>query len=625
MDYTNTGKQILAAVGGAENVNQLVHCMTRLRFNLKDPSLPNVEELKNIKGVVGTVNKGGQFQVIIGGEVSSVYQAIMNLNVIKQNESNKDDNPQKEEKKGLDAVFDTISGIFAPVLAPLIAVGLVKSILAILVITGAMTNQSTTYTILNAVGDSLFYFFPVLLGYTASVKFKCNPFMGAVMGAIMIHPNMIALMKSGEAISLFGLPVRPVTYASSVLPIILTVWAMSYIEKFADKVSPKVIKSFLKPLIIVAITTPLMLVVLGPIGGIIGDGLAALMKGIEGIAPWLIPTIIGALSPLLVMTGMHYSLLPININNRVTLGYDTFLSPGMMVSNIAQGAAGFAVALRTKDKELKQMSFSSAITAVLGITEPVLYGCNLKLKKPLYAVIAGGGMGGLYIGLTSVKSYAASGSPGLLALPGYIHQVDTANIIHACIGAVIAFVSTFIITLILGFDDGTKKAKVKEVEKQPLKEAVQKESEIITTPITGVVKKLSEVNDPTFAQGLMGQGVAIEPTVGRVVSPVDGMVATIFNTKHAIALVSDSGAEVLIHVGMDTVELGGKHFKAHIETGQRVKKGELLVEFDIEAIKAAGYELTTPVIITNSQNYTTINVLEEHESTETKDLIELAI
>lgn len=616
MNHREVAQNVLTAVGGKDNVLELVHCMTRLRFTLKDDTIPNIDEVKKIKGVVGVVNNGGQFQVVIGGEVTGVYKEVMDLAKLNANSPSKDKG--KNEKKGISVVFDTISGIFAPALTPLIAVGLIKSILALLLISGALEKTSQTYSILSAVGDSLFYFFPIILGFSAATKFKANPYLGATLGAVLVHPTMVGLMTSGEAIKFFGMPVRSVSYASSVVPIILSVWAMSYIEKFADKVSPTVVKTFTKPLITLAGTVPIMLVILGPLGGIIGDGLATIMKTLDSTAPFLIPTVIGALSPLLVMTGMHYSLLPITMNNRATLGFDTLLGPGMAVSNVAQGAAGFAVALKTKNKELRQTAISSAITGVLGVTEPVLYGVNLKLKKPLFAVMAGGGLGGLYAGIMGCKSYA-SGTPGLLSLPGFLNEEYPMNFVHMVIGVAIAAAVAFVLTLILGFEDEVEEETTSEVAE------ISTNNEIVVSPIEGEVKELSSIEDPTFASGMMGEGIAIEPTVGKVLSPVDGTIEVLFDTKHAIALKSNSGAEILIHVGMDTVELKGQHFTAHAKQGQAVKKGDLIVEFDIESIKKAGYSVTTPVIITNTPNYTNVLPLKQGNIKTQEPLIELEV
>ena len=616
MDYAKVGSQILECVGGQDNVSNLVHCMTRLRFNLKDDSQVNEEKLKKIKGVVGTVNKGGQYQVIIGNEVANVYKAIMAQGTFKADHSK----GSGDKKGGVAVVFDTIAGIFTPMLPALMGAGMIKAILAILSLSGVLLETSQTYTILSALSDSVFYFMPMFLAYTAANKFRCNPFLAMTMAAFLLHPDLSALFNSGESIKFLGLPVTVATYSSSVIPIILTVWAMSYIERFAEKVSPTLIKTFLKPILVVLITAPLALIVIGPLGTIVGDGLAAAIGFVDSKASWLVPTIMGAFSPLIVMTGMHYSLIPMAMNNLTLNGFETILGPGMMASNVAQGAAGLAVALKTKNRDFRQVALSGGITGVLGITEPILYGCNMRLKKPLYAVLIGGGVGGFYAGITGIKSYAFI-SPGLFSLAGYITPNGSANFMNAVISMVLAIVVTFVMTLILGFEDVPVETEDEEVTVET--NSVELTNEMIGCPIEGEVKPLSAVEDPTFGEGMMGNGIAIEPTVGKVVAPVDGTVQMVFKTKHAVAIKSDRGAEILIHVGMDTVQLGGKHFTTHVTEGQKVKKGDLLVEFDMNEIKKAGYPLTTPVVITNTPNYKAVKEVKLGQAKLKQSVIEL--
>lgn len=603
MDYAKVASKVLEAVGGKDNVQSVIHCMTRLRFNLKDESKVDEEKVKKIKGVVGVVNKGGQFQVVIGNDVPNVYKEVVKLGDFKQAKAT----PQGESKRGVSAVLDTIAGIFTPIITALIGVGMIQAILAILTLTGLLSTDSQTYQILYILGQSGMYFLPVLLAYTAANKFGCNPFLAVAVAGTMLHPDLAALFSASESIHFLGLPVRAANYSSSVIPIILAVWAMSYIERFADKVTPKVVKTIVKPIIVLLITVPVTLIVLGPLGTIIGDYLAQGIMFLNERVSWLVPTLLGAFCPLFVMTGMHYSLLPISTAAFATVGFETVLCPSMLVSNIAQGAAGLAVAVKTKNKDFKQVALSGGITGVMGITEPILYGCNVRLKKPLYAVMAAGGIGGFYLGINSVGSYSMA-SPGLLALPGYIGGASMTNFIYACIGSAIAFGVAFVGTLILGFEDvPVEEENEDDVEEVVAEKTVTKTaavvSSVVYSPIEGKVLPLNKVEDPTFAEGMMGDGMAIEPTVGRVVAPLNGIVATIFNTKHAVAIIGENGEEILIHVGLDTVQLGGKHFTAHVTQGQKVKAGDLLIEFDMDAIKKAGYPVTTPVIITNTSSY----------------------
>ena len=599
MNYENLAKQILKNVGGQENVSNLTHCATRLRFNLKDLSKANTEAIKKTKGVMGVVDKGAQYQIIIGSDVASVYKELLKIGNF-QSSSSKNDG----DKKGLDKIFDIISGTFTPILPPLTAAGMLKAVLVLLTTFGLMSKESQTYYILSFMADAIFFLFPVALGYTAAVKFKCNPFMGMLMGGIMIHPNWTALVNAKEAVTLFGLPVKLVSYTSSVIPIILVVWVMSYVENFADKISPKPIKFFSKPLITILVMGPLALIALGPIGSILGEGLANVVTAINNVAPWSIPMIIGGASPLLVLVGMHYAFFPISFNDLALKGSENVLGPGMLVSNIAQGGAVLCVSLKAKNKDLKQLAGSAGLTALLGITEPAMYGVTMKLKKPLIAVCSGGALAGLYIGLMGVVRYS-SGSPGLASIAIFIGE-NPMNIVHALIGCAIAFISAFVLTWIIGFKDPVNEDE--EVEDEILEEVAVDKAPLmnkitISSPLNGEIVPLTEVKDETFASEMMGKGIAINPKEGKVVSPINGTVQMIFKTKHAIGLKSQDGAEILIHIGMDTVQLDGKHFTAHVKDGDKVKVGDTLVEFDMDAIKKEGYELVTPVIITNTIDY----------------------
>lgn len=598
MNYENLAKEILKNIGGQENVSNLTHCATRLRFNLKDLSKANTKTIKKINGVLGVVDKGAQYQIIIGSDVVDVYKELQKIGAF-QSSDFKDD----ENKKSLDKIFDIIAGTFTPILPPLTAAGMLKAILVLLTTFGLISKQSQTYYILSFMADAIFFLFPVALGYTASVKFKCNPFMGMLMGGIMIHPNWTALVNAKETVTLFGLPVKLVAYTSSVIPIILVIWVMSYIENFADKISPKAIKFFSKPLITILIMGPLALIVLGPIGSILGEALANVVTSINNIAPWSIPMIIGGISPLLVLIGMHYAFFPLAFNDLALKGSENILGPGMLVSNVAQGAAVLCVSLKTKNKDLRQLSGSAGLTALLGITEPAMYGVTMKLKKPLIAVCSAGALAGLYIGLMGVVRYS-SGAPGLASIAIFIGE-NPMNIIHALIGCAIAFVSSFVLTWIIGFEDfineeATEDEDLEEVvvDKVPLTNNI-----IIKSPLRGEILKLNDVKDEAFASEIMGKGIAINPEEGRVISPINGTVEMIFRTKHAIGLKSEYGTEILIHIGMDTVKLNGKHFTVHVKEKDKIKIGDILVEFDIESIKKEGYELITPVIITNTMDY----------------------
>ncbi len=621
MDYKNLAQTILKHIGGKENIVSFTHCATRLRFNLKDEGKVDKKSLEETQGVMGIVSKGGQFQVVIGSDVPNVYRE---LNMMGNFEGTDGDKNEHDDRSALSKVLDTIAGIFTPILPAITGAGILKAFMALLVAFGWIDKTTQTYTILAVFSDAAFYFLPFLIAYSAARKFNCNAVMAMSIAGILLHPDFVSMInnvkETGEALRFIGIPVTPATYSSSVIPIILAVWLMSYVEPLADKISPKPVKFFTKPLFTLVVTGAITITLRGPLGTIIGDGIAAGISFLNKYASWLVPLIIGAVTPYLVMTGTHYGLIPIGINNIATAGFDTIIGPGMLGSNIAQGGAAFAVALRTKNKIMRQEAYSSAITAVCGITEPALYGVNLKLKKPLIAVSIGGAVSGLYLGIMGVGRYT-SGSPGLLALPGYIGTEGFTNITHAVIGSAIALVVSFVAALILGFDDPKEsEASFDTVDNSAGHEGVK--GEVLYAPLKGRVIPIEEVGDPTFAEKILGDGAAIIPDTGLVVSPADATVDTVFDTNHAISLATEGGAELLIHVGIDTVKLNGKHFKSMVKNGDKVKAGQPLIEFDIEKIKAEGYDTTTSIVVTNHKEYAGIDI-DSSEAVEKKPFLTL--
>lgn len=610
MDYSALAKNILSDIGGRENVVSFTHCATRLRFNLKDNSKADKKRLEDTKGIMGVVEKGGQFQIVIGSDVPNVYRELNILGGFE--ESQPQGNAEKDGRNVFIRLLDTIAGIFTPIIPAITGAGILKAFMSLLTVFGWIDKTSQTYEILTVFSDAAFYFLPFLIAYSAARKLHCSAVMAMSLAGIYLHPSFIDLLgnvkETGESLKFIGIPVTPATYSSSVIPIILSVWLMSYIEPLADKISPKPVKFFTKPLITLVVTGAFAITVLGPLGTIIGDGIAAGIAFLNNYASWLVPLIIGAVSPLLVMSGTHYGLIPIGINNIATAGFDTIVGPGMLGSNIAQGAAAFAVALKTKNRIIRQEAYSSGITAVCGITEPALYGVNLKLKKPLIAAIIGGGAGGLYLGITGVGRYT-SGSPGLLALPGYIGTDGFSNITNAVIGSAVAFIVSFAATLIIGFKDPADEGTRDDAENA--KPSGTAKGEILLAPIKGRVIPIEKVGDPTFAEKILGDGAAIIPDTGLLISPADGVVDNIFDTGHALSIVTDSGAELLIHIGIDTVQLNGEHFKAMVKSGERVKAGQPLIEFELGKLKEKGYDTATSVVVTNYRDYGGIGILSE--------------
>lgn len=605
MDYNKTAADILKLVGGEKNVVSVTNCMTRLRFVLNDAGKADTEGLKNVKGVQGIVTKNGQFQVVIGTDVSHVCDEIKKLGHFGE------ETQAPKENKGIVAgFFGGLTAIFQPIIPALAGSGMIKALLALLVFVGWVDNGSQTYQIFNAFGDALFSFLPFMLAFSAAKYFGCNQYVSAALAGVLLHSSFTSLEAP---ILLFGfVPVTQVSYGGSVVPILLIVWAQSYIERFANKISPKSVKIFLAPLLTIIVTGCLGITILGPLGNLVGQGLAVGFNWLNDYAGWVIPFLMGAFCPFFVMTGMHYCFAPIQTIQYATLGYGTILGPGMLASNIAQGTASLVVGLKSKNKELKQLGISAGFTGLMGITEPALYGVTLKYKRPLYAAMIGGGVAGLYAGITGIHTYSST-TAGLLALPVYIGGSGFENVINAAITIVISMVVTAAATLVLGFEDPKED---QQEEQSPAEEKKAETSSMrieIASPVSGKEIPLSEVKDEVFSKNIVGKGAAVIPSEGKVYAPADGTVASVFDTKHAIGLVTEDGAEILIHVGIDTVELGGKYFTAHVKQDDKVKRGQLLLEFELDAIREAGYDTVTPVIISNTDSYLDVLVAEPGE------------
>lgn len=603
MDYKKLAYDLLPLVGGVQNISKLTHCATRLRFEFYDRSKVDAAAIEKTAGVISVVEKGGQFQVVVGNDVPITYRVLINEMGGTAAGGNSATTVPTEEKKPsiITRIVSVISTTFTPVIPALIGGGMIKAVLSILVLCG-LNDSSSTYQLLNFISDAAFYFMPVLLAYGAAIKFECNPVLAMTLACALLHPSWSAMLSAGEAVDFFHIPVRLVDYSYSVIPIILSIWIMSYVERLAEKYTPSIIKFFLKPLIILFISTPIALIVVGPFGSFLNTLIETAANSINATASWLLPMLMGAFQPFLVLTGTAWAMTPIATVQISSLGYEIVNGPGMLASNIAQGGATLAVACKSKNHQLRQLAFSSGFTAVMGITEPCLYGVILKLKRPLIASMIGGGIGGIYAGLSGLVRYAFV-SPGLAALPAFIGE-NPMNIVHAVITCVISFVAAFVATWIMGFEDPANEGEnMQEAPAAPATAHIPTGEQQAMAPLTGHAIKLDEVNDAVFSQKVLGDGMAIQPAEGKVYAPFDGIVSSLFDTKHAIGLTGDNGMEVLIHIGIDTVNLQGQYYEAHVQNGDRVKKGDLLISFDQQAIEKAGYETVTPVILTNSESY----------------------
>ncbi|WP_413514313.1 beta-glucoside-specific PTS transporter subunit IIABC [Serratia proteamaculans] len=593
MDYKQLGLEILARVGGKGNVSKLTHCATRLRMEFNDDSKVEAKAIEALPGVISVVERGGQFQIVVGNNVQQTFRTLQKeIGALEGRQSDK-----KSQARGgvISQIISVISTTFTPVIPAITGAGMIKALLAILKLTGTIDAASPTYHLLDTIADAAFFFLPVLLAYGAAIKFECNPILAMTIAGVLLHPNLAQMLAAGTPIDFIGIPVRMADYAGSVLPIIFTVWLMSYIERFAEKVSPTMIKFFTKPMIILLVTAPLALVVVGPFGIFLNDLVAAGATIVDGKASWLIPMLMGGLQPFLVITGTAWAMTPIATGQLSKNGFEMINGPGMLASNIAQGAATLCVAFRTKNKNLRQLASSAGFTALLGITEPSLYGVTLKLRRPLIAAMIGGGCAGVYAGLSGLVRYAFV-SPGLAALPAFIGE-NPMNIVHALVTCAIAIVVTFALTWILGFEDPV------EEQDTAVTASLSGDEQQIFSPLSGQLVALDQVNDDVFSQGLLGQGVAIRPQEGLLRAPLDGEVVTFLPSMHAVGIKGDNGVELLVHIGIDTVNLAGQHFSSNLQIGDRVKMGDELVRFDLAAIAGLGYDLTTPVLVVNSEAF----------------------
>ncbi|MCC0764102.1 PTS glucose transporter subunit IIA [Clostridioides sp. ES-S-0006-03] len=616
MDYKKVAQEILQNVGGKENINEVTHCMTRLRFKVKITSKVNKDKLARTEGVITVVESMGQIQVVIGNKVKKVYDEIVKMVPQSSEIDNKNGN---EEKQGImNSILSAVAGIFTPTIPAIAGVGMIKGILSVLAMyymnkNGVDIKETQSYIILNAMADSIFYFMPIILGYTAAKVFNANKIISMVLGATLCYPAFTALMAGEETVRFLGLAVTKATYTSSVIPIIIAIWALSYVEKILEKYMPEVIKIIMVPTLSLVIILPATLFLFGPIGIYIGNVINFVYKYIYELSPALCGAFIGGLWCVLVIFGAHRALLPIGISDVAQTGRQNLLAFAG-AANFSQAGAALGVFFKTKNQGLKTISMSATITALFGITEPAIYGANLRLKKPMVCAVICGAIGGGIMGMGG--SYGnAFANQGVLTIPVYA-EAGTLGFLSYLGGCAIAFFGSAILTYLVGFEDLEESFKGNSSTiKVETKEGIVD----ITSPVEGDCIELSEVKDDVFASKAMGEGIAVLPTKGVIIAPTDCEVASLFPTLHAIGLKLDNGAEMLIHVGINTVELNGKHFVKHVNQGDLVKKGSKLITFDIDEIKKAGYDVTTPVIVNNTFDFAqVISCKSSHVSTNDK-------
>ncbi|MCM2983478.1 beta-glucoside-specific PTS transporter subunit IIABC [Niallia circulans] len=643
MKYEQLAKDIIQNVGGKENVKSVTHCITRLRFKLKDESKANTEVLKDMDEIVTVIKSGGQYQVVIGNHVPDVYKDVVAAGGFSSSAPVDSEDENQEKQSLFNRFIDIISNIFSPVLGLLAATGIIKGFNALFVAfgwisnvpvnaqTGAVESTYGIYALLNAIGDGFFVFLPIFLGYTAMKKFGGTPMLGMAIATALVHPTLVdikaldpimtvfqgTLFESPIQIEFLGIPVVLMTYTSSVIPIILATYFAAKVEKWLATVMPAVVKSFFVPLFTLLLIVPLTFLIIGPVStwasNLLGQGTLWIYEAVPAIAG----LVMGGFWQVFVIFGLHWGFVPIGYNNYPVLGYDNFLIMTFAAS-FAQIGAVLAVMLLTKNKKVKSLSIPAFISGIFGVTEPAIYGVTLPLKKPFIISCIGAGIGGAIIAVMNAKSYSP-GPLGIFKIPTLINPengVDTA-FWGAMIAIGVAFVLSFVLTLLFGGIN--KQAKEVVSEGKEIMKGVRNEE--IVSPISGELISLKEIPDQVFASESMGKGVGIIPSAGRAVSPVNGIVTTLFKTKHAIGITSDNGAEILIHIGMDTVQLEGKYFTAHVKQGDKVSAGDLLLEFDMEKIREEGYNLITPVIITNSADYKQIDTIKERTVSEKQVVI----
>lgn len=601
MDWKETAKLITERVGGKSNIRGATYCTTRLRLTLADESLANDDAVSEVPGVISVVHASGQYQIIIGNRVPRVFQAMQELGILDQAAAPE---PEKKKKSIPAAMMDALLGSMTPVIPAVIGCAMMKVLLVLLPMLGVLTSESMTYQVLTVIGDGSFYFLPILVAASAARYFKANLFLSITIAGILIHPTLQTLFSSGDPVSLFGIPVTAANYPYSILPAIIMAWVLSKAEKAVDRITPAITKTFLDPMLIVLICAPIALWIVGPAGAIAGDALSGALVWIQENLGWLAVGIIGGIYPVLVLFGMHHVLTPIAIASLSSLGFETIVMVAQLGANLAQGGASMAVALRSKNKNMRQTAAAAGFSAlVAGITEPAMYGVTLRLKRPFIAVLIASFTSGCFAGLMQLKSFSTA-CPGLVTTIQYIEADRPISILYIALTCVIAIAVSFVLTLILGFrDPESASAETAPTAAAPAAQPLTTERRLVDCPMDGKLIPLGEVADETFASGVLGAGVALEPTDGTVYAPFDGTVETLLDSHHAIGLRSTDGVELLVHIGRDTVALNGQHFTAFVKVGDTVKKGQRLLACDLDAVRAAGYDITTPVIVTNTDEF----------------------
>lgn len=619
-DYTQLAKEVVAAVGGKENIVNVTNCMTRLRFVLKDDSIPDKDKVAGIKGVKGVMNQGGQYQVIIGTHVSEVVKDVRReAQISGEGSINKEDMKLIKKDSLWNRFFKTISGCIMPMLGPMIAGGIIKGILVILVTAGILTKTDGTYLVLYAAGDAILYFMPVIVGFTCGKVFDCNPYVTAVIGAAFLHPDLVSAVSAEGGITFLKIPVAAASYTNTFLPIVLASFVASKLEKLAKKFIPSMLQLMLVPTFVLAVTVPLSWIVIGPVMNTVSSWLSKGVFGIFGMSPLLGGTLLGAFWQLVVLLGLHAAFIPILMNNLFSQGYDPVNAVlGLTVWALAGVTLGYA--LKNKDPEKRGIGFGSLASTLCGVTEPAIYSIALPNFKLFVCAWIGGGISGGILGALGGKMYTMAGD-GLFRIPA---MINPEGLDISFYGFIICALISFAVSAVLAFimaDSGVEEAEqVAEQMDTDMNNHVLEENKMISdnketiiyAPVSGKVICREDIPDETFASGIMGEGVGIKPEEEIIVAPFDGEITSVVDTGHAVGLTSSDGVELLIHVGVDTVKMQGDGFQVFVTEGQKVKTGEKLLKFDRDKIRKAGYSDTTAVLVTNSDDYSSVKTVAEN-------------
>lgn len=603
-------EQIIKLVGDKDNVVSLIHCVTRLRFKLKDEQKANDDAIKNLNGVMGIAHAGGQYQIIIGNNVSDIYKEAMQL--LNLSTPSQDGENEPKDKNLINRFIKLLTKIFTPFLGALAAAGVLKGFLVLLTVVNVLSAKSGTYMILNAAGDALFYFLPIMVGFSTARAFKINEYVGAIIGAALCYPTLVQAYQAKQSINFLGIPVVLMSYTQTLIPAIVAVWLASILYKLLNKKLPASLKLIFTPLITVAVAVPLTYIVVGPATSWLSQGLANIVLWVYARANILAGFVLAGIWQAVVLLGLHWAFIPIFLNNIATKGFDP-INAMLYCTVFGQTGAALAMVLKAKDLKFKEVGWSAVISGFLGITEPIIYGVTLPHKKSFIFGSIGSAFGGAVAAFSSAKMFGGFASGGIFGIPMFIDPKARINFsfIGFCLSLAVAFVIAFIITFLWGdkIDAKSNKNHVSDISVK---------DQAIASPLQGTVIELKNVNDPVFSKGTIGKGIAIKPTNNEVRAPFNGNVISVFPTKHAIGLKSENGVELLIHLGLDTVNLKGKYFKLMVKEGQRVRKGDLLETFNIREIQKAGYDTVASVIVTNEKDFDDI-VSEKKE----KDFVKL--